>query len=86
MSDFLDKDDPRYMKSSITLSGKEIIEKLGQLDELVIESDGEPIYLSVIYADEPPFDENHYRYHTPAGPNPECDNCKWLNWSQPDHD
>lgn len=31
---------------------------------------------------EPPFDENHYRYHTPAGPNPDCPNCKWLNWHQ----
>jgi hypothetical protein len=35
------------------------------------------------YDDEPPFDENHYRYHTPAGSNPDCDNCKWLNWHQP---
>jgi hypothetical protein len=32
---------------------------------------------------EPPFDENHYRYHTPAGPNPVCPNCRWLNWRQP---
>jgi hypothetical protein len=32
---------------------------------------------------EPPFDENHYRYHTPAGPNPACENCRRLNWPQP---
>jgi hypothetical protein len=33
---------------------------------------------------EPPFSEEHYRHHTPAGPNPSCLNCRWLNWSQPD--
>lgn len=31
---------------------------------------------------EPPFDENHHRYHTPRGPNPACANCKYLHWSQ----
>lgn len=33
--------------------------------------------------EEPPFNENHYRYHTPAGPNPECVNCTYMNWYQP---
>ena len=33
--------------------------------------------------DEPPFDENHHRYHTPAGPNPECANCRYINFWQP---
>lgn len=36
--------------------------------------------------EEPPFEENHYRYHTPAGPNPACPNCRWLNWQQADDD
>jgi hypothetical protein len=36
-------------------------------------------------AEEPPFDENHHRYHTPAGPNPECANCRYINFHQPDH-
>jgi hypothetical protein len=31
---------------------------------------------------EPPHDEDHYLHHTPAGPNPPCPNCTWLNWSQ----
>lgn len=31
---------------------------------------------------EPPFNENHHRYHTPAGPNPACANCRWHNWHQ----
>lgn len=31
---------------------------------------------------EPPHNENHYRYHTPAGPNPDCANCRYLNWHQ----
>jgi hypothetical protein len=31
---------------------------------------------------EPPFNENHYRYHTPNGPNPACPNCRWHNWQQ----
>ena len=33
---------------------------------------------------EPPFDQNHYMFHTPAGPNPQCANCEWLNWQQDD--
>lgn len=33
--------------------------------------------------DEPPFDENHHRFHTPRGPNPECANCAYVNFSQP---
>ena len=32
---------------------------------------------------EPPFNAEHYYSHTPAGPNPECVNCAYLNWSQP---
>ena len=34
--------------------------------------------------DEPPFSVNHYRYHTPAGPNPPCANCRHVNFSQPE--
>jgi hypothetical protein len=33
---------------------------------------------------EPPFDENHHRYHTPAGPNPPCANCRYINFHQPE--
>lgn len=36
------------------------------------------------YDEPPPFDENHYRFHTPAGPNPTCVSCRWLNWQQDD--
>ena len=32
---------------------------------------------------EPPFDHDHYMFHCPAGPNPECANCRYLNWRQP---
>jgi hypothetical protein len=45
-----------------------------------------PLELVIPEDEEPAFDENHYRYHTPAGPNPECPNCAWLNWSQPPGD
>lgn len=30
--------------------------------------------------DEPPFDENHHRYHTPNRPMENCAWCKYLNW------
>ena len=39
--------------------------------------------MSVAPAEEPPHDDYHYRNHTPANPDPGCDNCAYLNWSQP---
>ena len=35
-------------------------------------------------AEEPPFNEDHHRYHTPRGPNPKCANCAYVNFHQPD--
>jgi hypothetical protein len=35
------------------------------------------------HQDEPPFDENHHRYHTPRGPNPKCANCEYVGFHQP---
>ena len=32
--------------------------------------------------DEPPFDENHYRYHTPNQPLESCAWCKHLGWAE----
>lgn len=29
---------------------------------------------------EPPFDENHHRYHTPNQPLEGCANCRYLGW------
>lgn len=29
---------------------------------------------------QPPFDENHYRFHTPNKPLQSCAWCKYLNW------
>lgn len=31
---------------------------------------------------EPPFNENHYRFHTPNQPGFECPNCRWIGWSE----
>lgn len=31
---------------------------------------------------EPPFDENHHRFHTPNSGLPSCANCVWLNWAE----
>ena len=42
----------------------------------------EGIFPDIPDDEDPAFDENHYRYHTPSGPNPECANCRWLNWQQ----
>jgi hypothetical protein len=33
-------------------------------------------------ADEPPWDENHYRYHTPAKPLETCATCLYQGWAE----
>ena len=32
--------------------------------------------------EEPPFDENHHRYHTPARPLDSCANCLYMGWAE----
>lgn len=32
------------------------------------------------FMDEPPHNEYHYRNHTPATPDPDCANCKFIGW------
>lgn len=32
--------------------------------------------------EEPPWDENHYRYHTPAKPLESCATCLYLGWAE----
>lgn len=32
--------------------------------------------------EEPPWDENHYRYHTPANPLEDCATCLYQGWAE----
>lgn len=38
--------------------------------------------ISVAPAEEPPFNAEHYYAHTPANPDPGCDNCCYVGWSR----
>jgi hypothetical protein len=31
---------------------------------------------------EPPFDNDHYRYHTPNRPADDCANCRYAGWAE----
>lgn len=38
--------------------------------------------LAPVISPEPPYDEFHYKYHTPAYPCIGCPNCIWLKWTE----